>query len=76
MFVYILKDYQRYPLSSIKEVYCYMPIYFDSFNYEEETPEETTNRINRSRIENYLNKISEKILNNKSFLALKEFNTF
>jgi hypothetical protein len=38
---------QRYPLSSIKEVYCYMLIDFDYFDYEEneeETPEETTNR--------------------------------
>ena len=56
-----------------------MLIDFDYFDYEEneeETPEETTNRINRSRIENYLNKISEKILNNNSFLALKELKTF
>jgi hypothetical protein len=41
IFVYILKEYQRYPLSSIKEVYCYMPIDFDYLDYEEneeETP--------------------------------------
>ena len=34
MLVYILKEYQRYPLSSIKKVYCHMPIDFDYFDYE------------------------------------------
>ena len=76
MFVYILNEKGRYPLSCIKEIYSDLSQDFDHEENEWETPEEKIIRENCLQVEFFLNEIVEKILKNKSFTERKEFNTY
>ena len=74
MFVYILEEYTSYPLESIAESYCKLPIDYDYYDYDE-TPEEKSNREVRAKVKAYLIEIIEKLLKNNSFTKQNDFNT-
>lgn len=87
-FIIIQQDYSIYPITAVEKQYCRLPIdldYFDfndddddHFAYEDDEDDENlhwkqNNRINRSKIKNFLFQIKEKIINSERFLSQPNF---
>jgi len=79
MFIYILEEYVSYPSEALKDNYAHLPMDYDYYDFDEEpdeTLEEKTIRISRSKVKDYLTKISEEIYKRKEFTRRNDFNTY
>jgi hypothetical protein len=78
MFIFILEEDGSYPIEALDDNYAHLPIDYDYYDFDEE-PDETLEkkiiRISRSKVKDFLTKISQKICKRKEFTE-RDFNTY